>query len=61
MDMIGILPEYQGIAKHDYWKSYFKYLCGHILCNMYHLRELSAIIKNDMMKVQQKISGGFRT
>jgi len=24
MDDIGLLTEYQGVAVHDFWKSYFK-------------------------------------
>jgi len=33
------LPFYTGIAKHDFWKAYFKYIrCAHSLCNDHHLR-----------------------
>jgi transposase len=48
MDELGILPFYTGIAKHDFWKAYFKYvLCGHSLCNDHHLRELTWVIENE--------------
>jgi transposase len=48
MDELGILPFYTGIAKHDFWKAYFRYvLCGHSLCNDHHLRELTWVIENE--------------
>lgn len=40
MNDIGILSAYKGKSVHDYFKSYFKYTCEHILCNAHLLREL---------------------
>jgi len=40
MDEMNILPQYRGIAVHDFWKTYFKYDCKHALCNAHLLREL---------------------
>lgn len=46
-DEIGILPEFKGIAVHDFWKSYYNYTeCAHAICNAHILRELNAVIEN---------------
>jgi len=41
MDEMGILPFFRGVAVHDHWDSYYRFLhCLHGLCNSHHLREL---------------------
>ena len=40
MDAIDILPQFEGRAIHDFWKSYYTYGCKHGLCNAHHIREL---------------------
>jgi transposase len=71
---MGILPVYRGTAMHDGWSAYFKFNCKHALCNSHHIRDLlfmydfevpfdNNLAERDqrMMKVQQKISGTFRS
>ncbi len=41
LDAIGILEGFDGISVHDGWTSYWQYGCGHALCNVHHLRELT--------------------
>jgi transposase len=44
-DAIGILPLFQGIAVHDAWAPYWHAPCEHGLCNVHHLRELTALVE----------------
>ncbi|WP_430883388.1 IS66 family transposase [Fusibacter sp. JL216-2] len=47
MDSSGILPEFKGIAIHDFWKPYFTYKnVDHGICNAHLLRELTGVIEN---------------
>lgn len=47
INLINILPRYNGILCHDHWKPYFKYDCTHSLCNAHHLRELMRVWEQD--------------
>lgn len=40
MDDIGILPDFEGRAVHDFWSPYLEYKCDHGFCNAHLLREL---------------------
>jgi transposase len=54
-DEIGILPRFKGVSVHDFWKPYFKYDCGHALCNAHHLRELTGILELNQQKWPQEM------
>lgn len=48
MDHAGVLPRYNGIVVHDFWKSYYKYdKINHAVCNAHLLRELTGVIDNN--------------
>ena len=46
IDEMGILPEFEGKAVHDGWRSYQGYDCEHFLCNAHHLRELQYVLEH---------------
>ena len=47
-DAMGILPDFRGTAIHDFWSAYRQYQeCRHGLCNVHHLRDLTAVAEND--------------
>lgn len=43
INALGILPDFTGTALHDNWAAYASYACRHALCNVHHLRELTAL------------------
>ena len=55
MNEIGILPLFNGIGVHDFWKSYFNYDFNHTLCNSHHLRELNFVSESEKFEWSDKI------
>ncbi len=46
-EAMGILPHFRGTAIHDFWSAYRYYqACHHGLCNVHHLRDLTALAEN---------------
>ncbi len=44
---MAILPNFEGRAIHDFWSAYYQHKqCQHGLCNVHHLRDLTAIADN---------------
>jgi len=43
IEALGVLPNYFGIAIHDFWESYSKYPCKHAYCNAHIIRELTRV------------------
>ena len=43
MEAAGVLPGFTGVAVHDGLHGYRTFACGHALCNVHHLRELTFI------------------
>lgn len=47
MDENSVLPDFKGIAVHDCWKAYWRYLeATHAICTVHILRELVGVIEN---------------
>lgn len=55
MDEFDIIPNLQGYAVHDHWKSYFRYECLHALCNQHHLRELTFQVEQNGEKWAEEL------
>ncbi len=47
MEIMGILPAFQGYAVHDHWTSYYTDDCRYVLCNAHHLYEVDAAKARD--------------
>ena len=43
LEAIGILHDFRGVSVHDGWSSYWHYSCGHALCNVHLLRDLTFV------------------
>jgi transposase len=56
MEAMGILPEFQGVAVHDFWASYLRYDCDHALCNAHLLRELTFVWEERRQKWAKVLS-----
>ena len=50
IDEMGILPEFNGVSVHDFWKPYEKYNCSHAYCNAHLLRELIFVVERKSQK-----------
>ncbi|MDO9517810.1 MAG: IS66 family transposase [Methanosarcinaceae archaeon] len=56
MNDMGILPNYNGVIVHDFWKAYYRYHCDHGICNAHLLRELTFITENEGQKWSGKMA-----
>ena len=45
IEVMDILPQFDGTSVHDGWRSYALYGCVHALCNAHHLRELRFLVE----------------
>lgn len=50
MSDMGILPDFEGTAIHDHWRSYYKFDCNHAECNAHILRELKFLHEENAQK-----------
>ena len=56
-DDIGILPVFNGVSVHDFWKPYEKYDCSHAYCNAHLIRELTFANENLKQKWAHNMIG----
>ena len=55
---MGILPNFQGRAIHDFLSAYYQYqACDHGLYNVHHLRDLTAVAENDQQPWATRFKG----
>lgn len=59
MNAMGILPEFGGVAVHDFWKPYFSYDCNHALCNAHLIRELEFLSETTRQRWPEKFKELF--
>jgi len=50
IDEIGILPKYNGVSVHDFWKSYLTYPCEHSFCCAHIIRDLIRVEEETSQK-----------
>ena len=56
MTAIGLLPVFKGTAVHDGLGAYFRYGCGHALCNVHLLRDLTAVSESTRQRWPQGLT-----
>lgn len=57
LEEVGVLPHFQGIAVHDHYESYKKFLnCQHAYCNAHHLRELARAEEQEEQNWAEKMA-----
>lgn len=56
MEEIGILPQFQGTAVHDFWKPYQRFTCNHAFCNVHLLRELKFVDEQHLQAWAKEMS-----
>lgn len=59
LNAIGILPEFDGVAVHDFWKPYLSYDCQHALCNAHLIRELEFFSQTTRQRWPEKFKELF--
>ena len=56
MTAIGLLPVFKGTAVQDGLGAYFRYGCGHALCNVHLLRDLTAVSESTRQRWPQGLT-----